>query len=60
MNEIRWRKSGRSGGVASSGCVELASDLRGVRDSKNPHGPVLNVDVRALLAHVRNGAMSGR
>jgi hypothetical protein len=26
-----------------------------VRDSKNPRGPVLTADVRALLARVRSG-----
>ncbi len=54
MTEIRWRKSGRSGGDGNSNCVELAHDMSAVRDSKNPGGPVLVVDVRALLADVRN------
>ncbi len=54
MNEVRWRKSTNSGGEPTGSCVELAHDLRAVRDSKNPAGPVLKVDVRALLARVRN------
>jgi hypothetical protein len=51
---MNWRKSSRSGGVASSGCVELASDLQSVRDSKNPTGPVLRGDARALVVWVRS------
>jgi hypothetical protein len=50
MNEIRWRRSSYSGGDGNSDCVELAQDLGAVRDSKNPQGPVLAGDVRALLA----------
>jgi len=54
MTELRWRKSSRSGSDGNSACVELAHDMRSVRDSKNPGGPVLSVDVRALVAHVRS------
>jgi hypothetical protein len=54
MTEHRWRKSSRSGGDGDSACVELAHDLSAVRDSKNPDGPVLVVDVRALVAYVRS------
>ena len=47
----RWRKSSRSSTQAT--CVELA--YRGlVRDSKNS-GPVLPVNVPALLAAVKDG-----
>jgi hypothetical protein len=47
-----WRKSSRS--AAQSTCVELSP--RGqVRDSKNPGGPVLPVNVPALLAAVKGG-----
>jgi hypothetical protein len=38
-----WRKSSRSGGNGGD-CVEVADNLPGivaVRDSKDPHGPVL-------------------
>ena len=54
MTTMRWRKSTRSGGGDQSACVEVAHDLRAVRDSKNPNGPILTVDVRALLVHVRS------
>jgi hypothetical protein len=48
----RWRKSSHSG--QGTNCVELSADLRHVRDSKNPAGPTLRVDVTALLAEVRS------
>jgi hypothetical protein len=43
LAETSWRKSSYSGGNAGSNCVEAAvrSDLVGLRDSKNPAGPVL-------------------
>ena len=48
--ELGWRKSSYSGSNAQ--CVELSA--RGaVRDSKNPDGPVLAVDITALVAAVR-------
>ncbi|MET8363097.1 DUF397 domain-containing protein [Micromonospora sp. NPDC005194] len=42
---VTWRKSTRSNG--SGNCVEVADNLPGVvglRDSKDPNGPVLTVD----------------
>lgn len=42
---IRWRKSTRSGDQGD--CVELGHTGL-VRDSKNPNGPALQVDLRAL------------
>jgi hypothetical protein len=50
---MKWRKSSYSGADGNSACVELAHDLGVVRDSKNPDGPVLKVDVRALLTRVK-------
>jgi hypothetical protein len=41
-----WRKPSRSSGGQQNSCVEVARDLRGVvavRDSKDPHGPILTV-----------------
>lgn len=43
--EPRWRKSSRSGNGGAN-CVEVATSQSGtvaVRDSKDPHGPVLAV-----------------
>jgi len=42
-----WRKSSFSGGNGGQ-CVELAN-LGAVRDSKNPDGPTLAVDLRGLV-----------
>lgn len=49
-----WRKSTRSGG--NGDCVELAS-YGAVRDSKNPAGPMLAVDLDALLAALKSGRL---
>jgi hypothetical protein len=57
MSELTWRKSTYSGSADNSECVELAA--RGaVRDSKNPAGPVLLVDVTALVAAVKSGQLA--
>ncbi len=45
LTRAAWRKSSRSGDNGGN-CVEVARNLPGVvavRDSKNPHGPVLTV-----------------
>jgi len=45
LTRADWRKSSRSGSNGGN-CVEVARNLPGivaVRDSKNPHGPVLTV-----------------
>jgi Domain of unknown function (DUF397) len=49
----RWRKSSRSG--TGTNCVELAATLDRVRDSKNPTGPTLRVDLTTFLADVKSG-----
>jgi hypothetical protein len=57
--ELGWRKSSRSGGGSdgdNSNCVELAASA--VRDSKNPAGPVLNLDITALVAAVKAGQIA--
>lgn len=46
----RWKKSSRSG--EDTNCVELGNS-GGVRDSKNPEGPVLKVGYSVLLAAVK-------
>jgi hypothetical protein len=48
--DVRWIKSSRSGG-GNENCVELAPGR--VRDSKNPEGPTLAVDLPRLLDAVR-------
>jgi Domain of unknown function (DUF397) len=55
---IRWRKSARSGSTGQ--CVELGRLDRpeftgAVRDSKNPTGPTLNVELEALLVSIKSG-----
>jgi hypothetical protein len=59
---IVWRKSSYSGTQDESDCVEVAglpgrtARVIGVRDSKNPYGPMLALsrdDFRALLAKVK-------
>lgn len=56
MEERRqtWRKSSRTQGA--NNCVELA-EVGAVRDSKNPHGPVLTADLTALLGAVKSGRL---
>jgi Domain of unknown function (DUF397) len=48
----QWRKSSFSAGEET--CVELSPTGK-VRDSKNPTGPVLVVDLGPLLAAVKVG-----
>jgi hypothetical protein len=58
LEHATWRKSSRSGAVGN--CVELAwpgHDVVAVRNSRDPHGPVLaftRTDLAAFLAEVRN------
>ncbi|HYS37372.1 MAG TPA: DUF397 domain-containing protein [Pseudonocardiaceae bacterium] len=57
MSDLTWRKSSYSGGGADNAdCVELAASA--VRDSKNPAGAVLNVDITALVAAVKAGRIA--
>jgi hypothetical protein len=49
----RWRKSTRSG--SATNCVELVDTLDMVRDSKNPTGSSLRVNLVPLLADVKSG-----
>lgn len=53
MSRIRWIKSSYTN--ANGACVELATTLDAVRDSKDPNGPVLRLDVRRLVRAVKGG-----
>ncbi len=57
MSDLTWRKSTYSGGSTDGNCVELATQ-GAVRDSKNPTGPILSVDVTALVAAVKAGQIA--
>jgi hypothetical protein len=51
---FRWRKSSFSSSGAE--CVEVAAAGRGaVRDSKNPEGPTIRTDLRALVGAAKGG-----
>jgi Domain of unknown function (DUF397) len=52
-----WRKSSFSD--TGNGCVEVSRTLGAVRDSKQPGGPELMVDVGALVAKIKNGDQQG-
>jgi hypothetical protein len=58
--ELLWRKASYSGNGGAS-CVEVARDLPravAVRDSKDPHGPVLTIEPagwREFIADVKVG-----
>lgn len=51
----RWRKSSRSNGQTE--CVEVVSTLKAVRDSKNPTGAALSLDVTSMVAAIKAGAL---
>ena len=60
LTRAEWRKSTKSGGNGGN-CVEVARNLPrtvAVRDSKDPHGPVLAIESaewRAFIAGVKAG-----
>lgn len=51
-----WRKSSFSN--TGNGCVELARTLANLRDSKNPTGPSLTVDLRRLVGAVKDDQLT--
>jgi hypothetical protein len=50
-----WRKSSLSG--EGGNCVQVRQDLAAIRDSKNPDGPALAVDLSCLLTTVKAGQL---
>ena len=56
LPQATWRKASRSGGEGGN-CVEL-HPAGAVRDSKNPIGPTLAVDLGGLLAVVKGDRLA--
>ncbi|MER5393642.1 DUF397 domain-containing protein [Saccharopolyspora sp. NPDC002686] len=50
---VQWCKSSYSG--QETHCVELSSPRGLIRDSKDPEGPVLSVDITGFLRAVKAG-----
>jgi hypothetical protein len=63
LNAAQWRKSSYSNGEPGGACVEVVLDSPGtvpVRDSKDPHGPVLTftpTEWTTFLGAVREGEL---
>jgi hypothetical protein len=59
-SRLNWRQASYSG-TNGGGCVEVATNKPGavaVRDSKNPHGPLLSIEPaewRDFIAEVKAG-----
>ncbi|MEV5309036.1 DUF397 domain-containing protein [Streptomyces sp. NPDC052610] len=56
LSSARWRRSSHSNANGGN-CVEITEDFPGVvpvRDSKNPHGPLLVVPAAAWDAFVKS------
>jgi hypothetical protein len=59
-SRLNWRKASYSG-TNGGGCVEVATDMPGavgVRDSKDPYGPVLTIEPagwQGFIAEVKAG-----
>ena len=52
---LLWRKSSFSSN--GEACVEVSHDLAAVRDSKNPEGPTLRVDLRPFASAIQVGQL---
>jgi hypothetical protein len=53
-SETGWRRSSYSGGTQND-CVEVANTREAVRDSKNPVGPAVRLDLSIFLNAVKAG-----
>lgn len=57
---MRWRTSSRSGSEGGN-CVQIGREAdqqpAAVRDSKNPLGPELHLDLADFLTHVKEGRL---
>lgn len=48
---MTWRSSSHSG--SDGNCVQVRGDLTAVRDSKDPSGPILRIDLPRLVTTVK-------
>jgi len=53
---IDWRTSSFSGGE-NNDCVQIANTLEALRDSKNPDGGIVHVDLRHLVNAAKHGQL---
>jgi hypothetical protein len=54
---MEWRTSSFSGDGGN--CVQVRQDLAALRDSKNPAGPTLSVNLSGMLAAIKAGHLNG-
>jgi hypothetical protein len=60
--KINWRKSSYSGSSNDEMCVEVAELVSGIgiRDSRNPHGELIDVssaEFAVLVGQIKKGAL---
>ncbi|WP_156756600.1 DUF397 domain-containing protein [Actinokineospora pegani] len=55
---MEWRKASFSD--TGGNCVEVRQDLTAVRDSKNPSGPVVALDLVNLVSAAKSGTLDRR
>ncbi|HEV8562723.1 MAG TPA: DUF397 domain-containing protein [Actinophytocola sp.] len=48
----QWRRSSFSSN--GEACIEVSHDLAAVRDSKNPEGPTLRVNLRQFVSAIQD------
>jgi hypothetical protein len=53
MTRVRWKKASFS--AEQTDCIELAHTFDAVRNSKNPDGLVLSINLSGLLAAIKGG-----